>query len=327
MPGAGAGAGAGGRPVPRRVTLLVNPAAGGRRGGGKAAAAARRLLAHGVEVDVVAGRDAAEARARARAAVSAGADVLAVAGGDGLVHLALQEVAGTGTALAVLPSGTGNDFARVLGIPRADPAAAADVITGGVARTLDLGRANAGDGGGPCWFGTVLTSGFDSLVTDRTNRMRWPRGRARYNLAVLAELGVLRPRPYLLELDGERSELSAVLIAVGNTTTYGGGMRICPHAATDDGRLAVTVVGPAGVARLVRAFPRLYRGTHVSDPLVATFHARRVRVHTEAMRAYADGELVGALPVTAEAVPSAVRVLVPETAAGRGPGPVVGAGG
>ncbi|MCX2967398.1 MULTISPECIES: diacylglycerol kinase [Streptomyces] len=308
--------------APRTVALLVNPAAGGRRGAEVAARAARRLLAAGARVDVVAGRDAGEAREGARACVAAGTDVLAVAGGDGMVHLALQEVAGTDTALAVLPTGTGNDFARVLGVPTRDPAAAADVVLGGVRRTLDLGRATSlAAGGRGHWFGTVLTSGLDSLVTDRANRMRWPRGRARYNLATLLELAVLRPLPFTLEVDGGApEEFEAVLVAVGNTTTYGGGMRVCPHAAPDDGRLSVTVVGPAGRGRLVRAFPRLYRGTHATHPLVRTFHARSVLVHTPRMRAYADGEPLGALPVRAEAVPGAVRVLVPA------PGAVGGGG-
>ncbi|MDT0303048.1 diacylglycerol kinase [Streptomonospora wellingtoniae] len=294
------------------VTLLVNPAAGGNAGERIAARAARRLLSRGVEVDVVAGRDAAETRERARACVSAGADVLAVAGGDGMVHLALQELARTSTALAVLPSGTGNDFARALGIPSADPDAAADVVLGGVRRRIDLGRCSPPAGGGrPLWFGTVLTSGFDSLVVERTDRMRWPRGRLRYAAAVMAELGRLRPLPFTIEADGHEEHLEGMLVAVGNTAFYGGGMRICPHADPGDGRLAVTAVGPATAGQLLRAFPRIYRGTHATHPLVRTFHANSVRLHTPGMRAYADGEPAGPLPLHAEAVAGAVEVLVP----------------
>ncbi|WP_340557798.1 diacylglycerol kinase [Streptomyces sp. GSL17-111] len=305
---------------PRRMTLLVNPASGGRAGEQVAASAARRLLAHGVEVDVVAGRDAAEARARAAESVAAGADVLAVAGGDGMVHLALQEIAGTGTALAVLPCGTGNDFARVLGIPRTDPTAAADVLLAGHRRRLDLGRCTERSGAAPVsrWFGTVVTSGFDSLVLERANRMTWPRGQARYRLAVLAELGVLRPRAFTLEVDGRCEELEATLIALGNTTTYGGGMPICPHAVPDDGLLSVTVVPALTRARLVRSFPMMQRGAHVERANVRTFHARSVTLDTPDMLATADGEPLGRLPVTVEAVPGAVDVIVPA--------PVVGAG-
>ncbi|MCZ7416414.1 diacylglycerol kinase [Streptomyces sp. WMMC897] len=316
--------GPGGR-VPGRVTVLVNPASGGRTGEQIAAAAGRRVLRAGVEVDVVAGRNAEEARARARACVEAGADVLAVAGGDGMVHLALQEVAGTRTALAVLPAGTGNDFARVLGIPRKDPLAAAEALLGGVRRTIDLGRVT-GPGGadGPGhWFGTVMTSGFDSLVLERANRMRWPRGQARYRLAILAELGVLRPRPFVLEMDGRREEVEATLIAVGNTTTYGGGMPICPHAVPDDGWLSVTVVPALSRAKLVRYFPLMQSGGHVERPDVRTFHTRGLTLETADMLATADGEPLTRLPVRVEAVPGAVDVIVPASGAGRD----VGAGG
>lgn len=297
----------------RRVAMLVNPAAGRSSGEKLATAAARRLLTRGAEVELIAAQDAEVARRQARQCVEDGADVLAVVGGDGMVNLALQALAGTdgaSSALAVLPAGTGNDFARVLGIPLRAPQAAADLVLDGVPRPLDLGRV-AGDGLPPRWFGTVLTSGFDSLVTDRANRMRYPRGQMRYNLATVAELGRLRPLPFQLEVDGERHELEATLIAVGNTTTYGGGMRICPHAEPDDGLLAVTVVPAAGRLELIRRFPSLFRGTHVDHPEVLTFAGRRVRVDTPDMRAYADGEPLGTLPLDAECVRSAVRVLVP----------------
>ncbi|MBV2366477.1 sphingosine kinase [Streptomonospora sp. NEAU-YY374] len=335
--------------APRTVTLLANPVAGGRRGTALAAETARRLLARGVEVDLVAGRDAAEARARARACVAAGADVLAVAGGDGMVHLAVQELAGSTTALAVLPTGTGNDFARALGIPAGAPDAAAAAVAAGRRRRIDLGRltapagegaaegrvgqpssatasgvgAGAGDGtptgtaGAEArpraarWFGTVLTCGFDSFVNERANRMTWPRGRARYAVAVLAELGRLRPRPFTVTADGRTEEFEAVLVAVGNTGVYGGGMRVCPHAAPDDGLLSVTVVGPATRSGLLRAFPRIYRGSHATHPLVRTFHARTLRVDSPGVPSFADGEPVGTLPLTAEAVPAALEVVVP----------------
>ncbi|MDA0563325.1 YegS/Rv2252/BmrU family lipid kinase [Streptomonospora sp. S1-112] len=306
----------GGEAAPRTVTLLANPVAGGRRGAAWAAEAARRLLARGIDVDLVAGRDAAESRARARACVAAGSDVLAVAGGDGMVHLAVQELAGSATALAVLPTGTGNDFARALGIPAGDPAAAAAVVAGGRRRRIDVGVCTpSAAAGAPApearRFATVLTSGFDSFVNERANRMAWPRGRARYAAAVLAELGRLRPRPFTVIADGRAEEFEAVLVAVGNTGVYGGGMRVCPHALPDDGLLSVTVVGPATRAGLLRAFPRIYRGSHATHPLVRTFHARTLRVEAPDVPAFADGEPVGALPLAAEAAPAALEVVVP----------------
>ncbi|MCF6524977.1 diacylglycerol kinase [Streptomyces sp. JJ36] len=305
------------RPAPgpgRRIALLVNPVAGRSRGTGLAEATARRLRDRGAEVRLLAAPDAGAAAARARECVAAGrTEVLAVVGGDGMVHLALQALAGTGTALGVIPAGTGNDFARALGIPRRDPVAAADLLLDGAVRTLDLGRVDGAPGpaGSGRWFGTVLTSGFDTLVSERANRMRWPRGRMRYNLAILAELGLLRPLPFTLDVDGVRHELEAALIAVGNTASYGGGMRICPGAAADDGLLGITVVPGVGRAELLRVFPRVYRGTHVEHPRVQTYEARRVRLHTPSMRAFADGERVGPLPLAAEAVPGALHVVTP----------------
>ena len=133
-----------------------------------------------------------------------------VVGGDGMVHLAVQALAGTETALGIIPSGTGNDVARYLDLPRSDPQAAADVVVGSRTRRIDLGRA------GGQYFVTVLAAGFDSKVNERANAMTWPRGQMRYNLATLAELRVFEPLPYTLELDGEVRQVEAMLVAVGN---------------------------------------------------------------------------------------------------------------
>ncbi len=201
----------------------------------------------------------------ARRAVAEGCGALVVCGGDGIVHLALQAVAGTHTALGVIPAGSGNDFARAAGIPLGDLPAAVATICGGHSVSMDLGRANGR------WFGTVLASGFDSRVTDRMNSMRWPRGKARYHAAIVAELAAFRPLPFVLEVDGERREVEAMLVAVGNGSTYGGGMRICPAARTDDGLFDVTVITTLSRAKLIRLFPRVYPGTHVERREVLTF--------------------------------------------------------
>lgn len=289
----------------RRVSLLVNPHAGRGRSAALADAATARLRAAGLEVAVLAGTDAAASTGLAREAVTAGTDALVAVGGDGMVHLALQVLVGTPTALGVIPAGTGNDVARALGVPRDDPAAATAVVAAGRTRRTDLARA------GGTWYASVLAAGFDSLVNDRTNRMRWPRGRARYSLAVLAELAHLGPLPFVVEVDGERTALDATLVAVGNTSSYGGGMRICPAARADDGLLDVTVIAAAGRAKLVRTFPTVFRGTHVRDPGVTTLRGQRVRLHCPGVTAYADGEPVAALPLEVTCAPGAVSVLAP----------------
>ncbi|MCA1190085.1 MULTISPECIES: diacylglycerol kinase [unclassified Saccharopolyspora] len=287
------------------VALLVNPRSGQGGGAATAVRALRFLRAAGVSVRVLVGRDATEAQALAHRAVGAGTGALVACGGDGIVNLALQAVAGTGTPFAVIPSGTGNDHARMLGVPRHDPIAAARVLLDGVARPIDLGRA------GDRWFGTVFAGGFDAKVTERTNRLRWPRGKLRYNLALVAELAALRPLHYELELDGERVSTSGVLVAVGNGASYGGGMRVCPGAVPDDGLFDVTVLGAVPLARLVRLLPRIYPGTHVARPEVTTYRARRVRLSAPDVVGYADGERFAPLPLVCECVPRAATALVP----------------
>ncbi|GAB2923386.1 diacylglycerol kinase [Rhodococcus aerolatus] len=289
----------------RRLTLLVGPRAGRGRADGLAEAAAGRLRGAGCEVQVVTAPDAAATTAAARAAVDAGTDALVAVGGDGMVHLALQLVAGTETPLGVLPGGTGNDVARTLGVPRDDSAAAVEVLLDGRTRRVDLGRT------GPTWFASVLAAGFDSRVNARTNRMRWPRGRARYTVATLVELARLEPLAFTVETAEQTLELDATLVAVGNGTSYGGGMRICPDARLDDGLLDVTVVAASSRTSLVRTFPTVFRGTHVLDDRVTTLRTDRVRLTAPGAGAHADGEPVATLPVDVECVPRAVTVLVP----------------
>ncbi|MFI9212151.1 diacylglycerol kinase [Streptomyces sp. NPDC053253] len=296
------------------ITLFVNPTAGRGRGAHAAQPAAQALRDAGFSVRTLLGHDADDALRRAREAVEAGTGALVAVGGDGMISLALQAVAGTRTPLGVIAVGTGNDFARTLGLPVRDPAAAARAAaellkdTGGHA--MDLGRITGT--GTSRWFGTVLASGFDSRVNDRGNRMRLPAGRFKYDLAILAELAAFRPVPYRLTLDdGRVVETDATLVAVGNGTSYGGGMRICAEARTDDGLLDVTVVGPCSRTTLIKVFPRVYRGTHLDHPAVTTYRVRSLTLDAPGITAYADGEPLGHLPLTVECVPGALRVLAP----------------
>lgn len=289
------------------VSLLVNPASGRGRTSSTALRALAHLRARGIAVAVLVGSDAAESAALARRAVARGTGALVACGGDGLVNIALQAVAGTGTPLGVIPAGTGNDHARMLGIPLHDPVSAARAVAEGPVRTIDLGRADGR------WFGTAFAGGFDAAVSARANRVPRPRGKPRYHLALLAELATLRPREYVLDLDGERMQVPAMLVAVGNGTSYGGGMKICPRAALDDGLLDVTVIAPASRSRVVRLMPTIYPGAHLRYPEVMTYRARSVRLSTPDLVGYADGEPFGALPLTCECVPRAAQVLVPRT--------------
>ncbi|GAA6526848.1 diacylglycerol kinase [Intrasporangium sp. DVR] len=267
-----------------------------------------RLLAGGHEVVDASGRTWAEARDRAAAAVSSGVDALVVVGGDGLVHLAVNVVAGTGTPMGVVAAGTGNDFARNLGLPVRDAARAVEIITGGAVRAIDAGRVT-GPGGESKWFAGVLGAGFDAVVTARAARMHWPRGQMRYNLAVLRELPVFKPIPYAIVLDERRIETSAMLVAVANTTSFGGGMRVCPDADPTDGLFDVLVVRAISVPAFLRVFPSVYSGAHVSHDAVEIHRAARVRLEAPSIRSQADGEAFTELPLDIAIAPRALRVL------------------
>lgn len=292
------------------ITLFVNPTAGRGRGAHAAQPAAAALRAAGFSVRTVIGEDAGDALRRARTAVDGGTGALIAVGGDGMASLALQAVAGTRTPLGVIAVGTGNDFARALGLPVREPAAAGALVAAALKeeriRDLDLGRVGA------TWFGTVLASGFDSRVNDRGNRMRWPTGRFKYDLAMLAELAAFKPVPYRVTLDdGDVHEVDATLVAIGNGTSYGGGMRICAGADMSDGLFDVTIVGDCGRGTLLKVFPRVYKGTHLDHPKVTVHRAAKVRIEAAGTTGYADGERLGELPLTATCVPGAVRVLGP----------------
>lgn len=289
----------------REIALLINPTSGGGRGARAGEAASARLRSAGLAVRELVGRDVEESRDLAREAVERGAAGLVVVGGDGMVHLGLQAAGGTDVPFGVIPAGSGNDFARSLGIPLADAEAAADVVVSAHERKIDLGRA------GRTWFGCVVAAGFDARVNDRANRMRWPRGRMRYNLAILAELGVFRPIRYRMELDGEEWSTDAMLVTIGNAPSYGGGMKVTPDAELDDELLDVMVVKPISKVRLLMVFPKVYSGAHVRLPYVEVRRARRVRVEAESITCYVDGERLGPLPQSFEAVPAALRVFVP----------------
>ncbi|RBY87648.1 diacylglycerol kinase family protein [Blastococcus sp. TF02A-30] len=287
------------------VAVLLSAAAGRGRARELGGAVLDGLRAAGLAPRVLPATTGAEAERLATDAVAGGAAAVVAVGGDGAAHAALQAVAGTTTPLGVVPTGTGNDLALALGVP-ADPLAAVRAVgedlVSGRSRTVDAGRV------GERWWATVLCCGFDSAVTDRANRLRWPRGRRRYDVAVLLELARLRPYDVTLTVDGVTRTLPATMIAVGNTAWYGGGLRICPGADPADGLFDVTVVGATSRLELIRTKPRLADGTHVRHPSVEVVRAARVELACTGVTTYADGEPVAPLPVAIECVPGALRV-------------------
>lgn len=308
----------------RRVVVAINPNASFGKNPGAGAQVAEAMRAEGYEV-VELRRDSFDALREAvrdelglgigagtgsrDRASNAKEQVLVVVGGDGMVSLGVNLVAGTHVALGVVPAGTGNDAARAIGLPVGDIGASIrHLVTqlSGEPTAIDLARMT--HAGGVGYYAAVLSGGFDAIVNERANRMRRPRGKSRYTIALLLELTRLRPRHYSLELDGEKFEVDANLVAVANGESLGGGMRICPDASLTDGQLDIAWLEPVTRRRFLQLFPKVFSGTHVGEPEVTIRRARRVRLDSPDIVAYADGERVGPLPVDIEVVPSAVRI-------------------
>lgn len=286
----------------REIALLTNPTSGRGKGARYREVALPRLRDAGLVVRNLEGRDADEALDLAKASVADGVEALVVCGGDGLVHLAAQVLADTGVPLGIIPAGTGNDVARYFDLPRKDPLAAADRVIGSRVRTIDLARS------GSRHFVTVLAAGFDAIVNERANEMTWPRGQMRYNLATVAELRTFRPLSFTLDLDGTLLRRDAMLVAVGNGTSYGGGLRITEGAVLDDGLLDVVIINTMTKGRLVRTYPKLFSGTHTEEPEYEHHRVRSVTIVAPGVVSYADGERFGALPLTITCAPGALAV-------------------
>jgi len=288
------------------VRLLVNPG-GGRGRTGRHLERLRRLAA-GRALELVVSADVADLEAAGRRAAADGVDRLLVAGGDGTLHHALQGLAHHGCALAILPLGSGNDLAAALGIPR-DLAAAFELALTGAARPIDLGRV-AGR-----FFAGVAGVGFDSEVNRYANRIRRLRGPLIYPWAVVRTLRSFGAPTMRIEHDSGRFEGRAMFAAVANSGRYGGGMRIAPAARLDDGWLDLVIVREIPRRALLRVFPRVFRGGHVTHPAVELVRTRRLSVELDRrLTAYGDGEPlveIGTEPVAFEVAPAALRVVAP----------------
>jgi diacylglycerol kinase (ATP) len=296
--------------VGKRIGLVVNPTSGKNRGMTLGLEVAHRLRSAGHEVLELSDETYAAARDRALGAIHQGLDVLAVVGGDGMVHLGVNLAAETKVTLAIIGAGTGNDVARGLGLPVHDPVRAADIVTTGVPRTIDAIR-YVDSHGDRRWYAGVLGAGFDSLVNERANTWPWPKGQMRYNLAILRELPLFKAIPYAVTVDGVRHETRAMLVVVANGPSYGGGMLVAPDAQFDDGQADVVILHELSTLEFLRVFPKVFKGAHVGHPAVEIIRGRSIMLEAEGIVAYADGERFARLPLSLETVPGAVTVLGP----------------
>lgn len=293
-----------------KAAILINPTSGKGRSAKNAPLAVARLRERGMEVAELRADSGEGSLQLARQAVADGVGALIACGGDGTVHCALQAVYGTDTVLGIIPVGTGDDIARGLGLPRNDPAAAADVIADGRTRQIDYAVINAADGTERAYL-AVMSAGFDSQVTERANNLRWPTGKSRYLVATIAELGVYRAADFTITVDGRTTHDEAMMLAIGNGSSYGGGMYVCPNAVIDDAQLDLTLLTKTSKATFLRIFPSVFKGTHVKQPSVRTMRGARIHVEAQGQTAYADGERVGPLPVDVHVVAEGLRVFAP----------------
>jgi diacylglycerol kinase (ATP) len=296
--------------VTRQIALLANPTAGRGNADQILDAVTARLTASGAVVEHLIGDDAEHALELARKAAADGVDTVVTLGGDGMVHVAVQALAESEVSLGVVPLGTGNDFARALGIPAGDPLAAADVVVRNHRRRIDLGRSD------DTWFATVLAAGFDAAVNERANAMRWPHGDLRYTLAALSVIRSWKPVPYRLEIEDATGattvrEQEAMLLAIANTESYGGGLRIAADCDPADGLLDAILIKPVSRLEFLRVFPGVRQAKHLTHPAFERIRARRIKASAPGVIAYSDGERLGPLPLDVECVPSALGVLVP----------------
>lgn len=285
------------------VHVLGNPTARGGRD--LVAAVAEELSGRGIEAIVIEEPTPALAADAARRAIADGATRLLAVGGDGVVNIAVNAAAQTDAVLGIVPHGTGNDFARSLGLLGGSLGDEVDLALSDP-KSVDAIRSDHG------WIATVATLGFSGDVTARANDLAWPRGQLRYTVATLLQLPRLRTLQVITQVNGRRLGTDTTLLAIGNTPYFGGGMQICPAAEVDDGKLQAVSIGAVSRFRFLRVFPAVFSGRHVQRPEVSTDTGTIVTVEgadpTHEIELWADGELIGPLPLTLEVVPGALRI-------------------
>jgi diacylglycerol kinase (ATP) len=296
-----------------RLRLLVNPAAGKGKGRRYLRRLLRYLESRRLEFDcrLSEGPGHLTDLARELSLRRGGQDIPVVCGGDGSVNEVVNGLDSSSPPLGILPCGTGDDIARNLGIPRGIPEAC-DVILNGQVRTLDLVQA------GSRRFLTIGGAGIDSEVTRLANssRLALP-GPVLYSWAVLLAFPSFRPRQFTITADSWKYEGRLMFAAVANAPVYGGGMRLSPDSAMDDGRMEICIVEEMGRLELLANFPKIFRGTHLAHPKFRVLQARRARIESsEAADFYADGEFHQRLPVEVSLEPGALSVMVPTARGG-----------
>lgn len=281
--------------------LATNPTSGQGRGAKVTQEVANFLSNRSIDYQLVTGSNSITFQENLqREASKADLEGVIAIGGDGLMHMVMQSAVAFDLPMATIPAGTGNDFVRTLGW---NPEKALEPLWAALNQEfvqIDLGSVDGE------YFGAIASTGFDSLVNERANKMRWPKGPAKYNVAMALELPSFKPLEYKFVIDGKIYNKEAMLIAAGNGRSYGGGMLVCPDADLHDGLLDLMILNPVSKRDFVRIFPSVYEGKHVDHPQVEIIRAREISIEANAI-CYADGERVGPMPANIQSMAGALK--------------------
>ena len=292
-----------------RLGLIINPSSGRGKGAARGQLVLATLEAQGQEFINLSGASMDEANANARHAINDGQiEGLVVVGGDGIAHLGVNISCDTGIPLGIIAAGTGNDLARSIGMPEGDAVAGTLAVLEKLDRPRKVDAIKAHSSTGPFWFFGTASAGFDALCNQRANQMSWPKGQRRYDIAMVLELAKFKPIHYEATIDGEHRSFDAMLCAVANGPAFGGGMLIAPDAKVDDGYLDLFIVHAMSRLELLKVFPKVYTGGHVTHPAVEFVRAKSVKLSSGNMPVYSDGEARGHSPLTATVEPGALSV-------------------
>ena len=215
-------------------------------------------------------------------------------GGDGLVSLCVQIISQTTISFCVIPTGTGNDFARSIGTYRKSIKDVFENLVESKPTVMDV--AVADHQGSTRYFVQILSSGFDASVNELANQIKLPIGKIKYTISMLLRLPRFKPIDFEITADSQEIKVRSMLVVIANGTTYGGGMKILPYASFHDGKLDLLYVDPVSKLTLLGIFPLVFKGWHLKHPAVHVLTARKILIkgHTNA---YADGEYVSNLPL------------------------------
>jgi diacylglycerol kinase (ATP) len=295
-----------------RIGLVVNPVAGGNRGAQVGAEVISLLSQSEHSINNLSGANLSEARSNVESALaSKSVDAIIFVGGDGMAHLGTNLCAGKNILMAIIPAGTGNDAAAMLGMPLSNTAEAVRLVLDGLGSPKKIDAIKISHGGTLTWALGSASAGFDALAAARANAISWPKGPMRYYVAMLLELAKFKPIKYQSVVDGSPRDFEAMLCVVSNTGIFGGGMLVVPGASVTDAKLDALLVKKMSRVKFVTIFPKVYKGTHITDKDVETFKASKISITADGMPIYSDGEYVGQAPFEAEVVPGALMMVAP----------------